>query len=223
MANKNYTQNQNNITITLEAESKHNTSIGPNGEILYDCPIEIHDQQDLNNYGISWSDCRTLSFNGSARVAVYFMKVESRAVAEYHWSYLDSLHSKEYAAARCMIPGLRKPFIKCPTTVSCATCPYKDARKPPVVSWDQMIDEDGYGPGADEPVEREVMAKAEYQAIRAMMDAEDARIAKVLELRTLRGYTVKQIVRGLRLSEPRIYQLLARAKAIGAEYRRNNG
>ena len=67
------------VKAQLEAEFKHNTSIGANGEILYDAPIEIKDQADLDNYGITWDDCRTLNFHGSEKVTVYFFKTENRA------------------------------------------------------------------------------------------------------------------------------------------------
>ena len=107
----------------LEAEFKHNTSIGADGTIFYDAPIQIRDQQDLDNYHISWQDCRTLNFRGSERVTVFFMKVESRALAEYMWASLNTQHSRGYAATRCWIPGKRKPFIRCPDTTPCASCP----------------------------------------------------------------------------------------------------
>ena len=71
MAKQNSTQNQSNITITLEAEFKHHTSIGPSGEVLYDAPMEIKNQADLDAYGITWDDCRTLNFHGSEKVTVY--------------------------------------------------------------------------------------------------------------------------------------------------------
>ena len=56
-----------------------------------------------------------------------------------------------------------------------------------------------------------------------MMDAEDTRIAKAFEMKILQGYTVREIAAKLKISEPRVYQLIARAKAIGREYRKNNG
>ena len=59
----------------LEAEFKHGTSIGPDGEILYDCPIEINDDADMRNFGITKQDCRYLHFNGSQRMRVYFYKI----------------------------------------------------------------------------------------------------------------------------------------------------
>ena len=205
-----------------EATFRHNTSIGPNGEILYDAPIEIKDQQDLKNYGITWSDCRTLNFHGSDKVTVYFFKTENRAFAEYQWSYLDTQHSRGYASVRCMIPGKRKSFIKCPDTVSCATCPYKDKKQSPIISWNSLA-ETGYEPADSAPVDEQVGAKMEYESIKAVMDAEDTRIARAFEMKELQGYSVREIAAGLQISQPRVYQLIARAKAIGREYRDNNG
>ena len=108
----------------LEAEFKHGTSIGANGEILYDCPIEIKGQADLDNYGIGWDDCKTLNFHGSEKMTVYFFKTENRAFAESQWSYLDTQHSSGYYSVRCMVPGKRKAFIKCRDTNKCSACPY---------------------------------------------------------------------------------------------------
>ena len=210
---------------TLEGEFKHGTSVGSNGEILYDCPIQIKDRQDLANYGITWDDCKTLHFGTSESMTVYYLKVENRAFAESQWTYLDNLHSRGYASVRCMVPGKKKAFIKCPDTNSCTRCPY--GRKPedkeaPVISWDGLI-ETGYDPGAYNSTEEQVQAKMEYAYIRSLWDKEDPRIAQAFEAKELYGYKVEEIAPMLKVSEPRVYQLIARAKAIGKEYRRNNG
>lgn len=179
---------------------KHGTSIGENGEILYDAPIEIKDQADMSNYGITDSDCRYLNFNGSQKMRVYFFKTENRQFAEAQWAYIDTLHSSGYASARC-------PYGRTPET-----------REAPVISWDGMVDS-GYEPEAECSVERQVMARIEYQEIRARMDAEDPRIAIAFEAKELYGDSVKEIAHDLGVSEPRIYQLVARAKEIGKNYK----
>ena len=206
----------------LEAKFKHYTSIGADGTILYDAPIQIRDQEDLDNYHISWRDCRTLNFHGSERLTVYFMAVESRALAEYMWASLDTQHSRGFASTRCWIPGKRKPFIRCPDTISCANCPHKEDKQAPVISWDGLV-ESGYEAAAGASPEENAVAKSEYRSIKAVMDAEDPRISKAFEMKELLGFTVKEIATELHISEPRVYQLVARAKAIGREYRQNNG
>ena len=205
----------------LEAEFKHNTSIGADGAILYDAPIQIRDQQDLDNYHISWRDCRTLNFHGSERVTVFFMKVENRALAEYLWASLDTEHSRGYASARCMIPGKQKAYIKCPDTNSCANCPHKGDKQAPVISWDGLV-ESGYELAAGASPEESAVTKSEYEGIKAAMDGEDIRILRVVEMKELLGYTVKEIAAELLVSEPRIYQILSRARKIGREYRQKN-
>ena len=205
----------------LEAEFKHNTSIGANGEILYDAPIEIKNKEDLNNYGITWNDCRTLNFHGSEKVTVFFIRTKNRALAEYLWSALDTQHSRGFASVRCMIPGKRKLFIKCPDTNSCAACPNKAKKRSPIISWDDLT-ENGYEPIVDYSLHEQVEAKLLYESIKAVMDTEDTRIAKALEMKVLLGFSVKEIAAELGVSEPRTYQLLSRGKEIGIEYRANN-
>ena len=208
----------------LGAEFKHGTSIGANGEILYDCPIEIKDKADLDNYNIGWDDCRFLNFNGSQKMRVYFYKTPDQAFAESQWEYINTLHSSGYFSVRCMVPGKRKAFVRCRDTNRCAECPYgrtPETKQIPVVSWDGLLDT-GWEPTPAESVEHQVMAKLEYQAIRALMDAEDPRIAIAFEAKELYGDSVKKIAADLGVSEPRVYQLLNRAKAIGRQFREDN-
>ena len=220
MSNRNELQGSNNTQ--SESTFRHHTSIGANGEILYDAPYEIKNQADLDNFGITWDDCLTLNFHGSEKVTVYFYKTENRALAEYLWSALDTQHSRGFASVRCMIPGKRKAFIKCPDTNSCANCPNKDKKRSPIISWDGLT-EDGYEPVEGYTMSEQVEAKLLYERIKAVMDAEDTRIARALEMKVLLGFSVKEIAAELGVSEPRTYQLIARAKAIGKEYRTNNG
>ena len=207
----------------LEAEFKHGTSIGDNGEILYDCPIEIKDKADLDNYGITDADCRYLNFNGSQKMRVFFYKTPDRMFAESQWEYINNVHSRGYSSTRCMVPGQRKAFIRCKDTNKCSECPYgrtPETKQASLVSLDGLV-EDGYEPETADSVEQQAVAKMEYAEIRARMDAEDPRIAKAFEARELLGDSVTSIAADLGVSEPRVYQLLRRAKEIGKEYRMN--
>ena len=211
-----------NGSAPLEAEFKHHTSVGANGEILYDAPYEIKSQDDLDTWGITWDDCKVLNFHGSEKVSVYFIRTENRALAEYLWSDLDTQHSRGFASVRCMIPGKRKAFIKCPDTNSCANCPNKDKKQAPIISLDGLT-ETGYVPVEGSAVYEQVEAKLEYERIKAMMDAEDPRIAKVFEMKVLMGFSVREIAEELNVSQPRIYQLIARGRKNSEAYRANNG
>jgi DNA-directed RNA polymerase specialized sigma24 family protein len=155
---------------------------------------------------------------------VYFFKTPNRAFAEAQWEYINTLHSSGYFSIRCMVPGKRKAFVRCRDTNKCSACPYgrtPETKQIPVVSWDGLLDT-GWEPAPAESVEHQVMARLEYQAIRALMDAEDPRIAIAFEAKELYGDSVKKIAADLGVSEPRVYQLLNRAKAIGRQFREDN-
>ena len=86
-----------------------------------------------------------------------------------------------------------------------------------MISLDGLL-EDGYEPALAESVEHRVLRKIEYEEIRALMDAEDPRIALAFEGKELYGETVQEIAAELGVSAPRVYQLIARAKEIGRTY-----
>ncbi len=210
----------NKVNISNSDDFKHRTSIGENGELLYDAPIVIQNQDDMKNYGITDKDCRYLHFGTSQKLRVYFFKTTSRAFADYQWEYINNLHSSSYFATRCMVPGRRKAYVKCRDTNKCSACPYgrtPETKEAAVVSWDGLIDA-GFEPISTDSVEEQVIAKATYEELRKYMDAEDPRIAQAFEAKEIFGASVKQIAKELQVSEPRVYQLIARAKAIGREY-----
>ena len=45
---------------------------------------------------------------------------------------------------------------------------------------------------------------------------------RAFEMKELQGYSVKEIAAELQVSQPRVYQLLNRAKAIGRQFREDN-
>ena len=154
---------------------------------------------------------------------MYFYKTTNRAFAEAQWEYINNVHSRGYNSTRCMVPGQRKAFIRCKDTNKCSECPYgmtPETKQASLVSLDGLV-EDGYEPETADSVEQQAVAKMEYAEIRARMDAEDPRIARAFEARELLGDSVTRIAADLGVSEPRVYQLLRRAKEIGKEYRLN--
>ena len=98
----------------------------------------------------------------------------------------------------------------------------EELKQAPIISWDGLT-ESGYEPAAGASPEESTMTKSEYEIIKAAMDAEDIRIAKAFEMKELFGFSVREIAAEFQLSESRVYQLIARAKAIGREYRQENG
>ena len=173
----------NKVDLNNSGEFKHGTTVGENGEILYDAPVVIRDKADMSNYGITHDDCKYLHLGRSQRILVYFYKTPNRAFAEYQWECLNNMHSSGYNSTRCIVPGTRKPFVKCPDTNKCSQCPYgrtPETKQAAFVSFDELVDS-GWEPAPEETVERQVIAKREYEELRALMDAEDIRIAQAHE------------------------------------------
>ena len=201
---------------------RHRTSVGENGQILYDAPVQISTKADMDNYGITKEDCKYLHFGGSQKIQVYFLKTTNRAFAQFQWESINNLHSAGYFRSRCMLPGKRKAYVRCRDTNKCSECPYgmtPETRQAAVVSLEGLI-ESGWDPAQEESMEQQAVRKSEYEEIRARMDAEDPRIARAFEAKELFGDPVRKIAENLGVSEPRVYQLIARAKAIGREYRK---
>ena len=214
----------NKVNESNRGDFKHRTSIGENGELFYDAPVLIRDQDDMRYFGISDKDCRYLHFGASQKMRVYFFKTTNRAFAEYQWEHINNLHSSGYYSTRCMVPGVRKRFVRCRDTNKCTACPYgmtPETKQASVISWDGLIDA-GCEPNTTDSVEGQVIAKTTYEKLRDRMDQEDPRILQAFEAKELFGASVKEIARNLGVSEPRVYQLIARAKAIGKEYQKDN-
>ena len=86
-----------------------------------------------------------------------------------------------------------------------------------VISWDELI-KGGYEPTSADSVEGQGNTNKMYEELCDRMNAEDPRIARALEARIFRDDPVKKIAKDLNVSEPRIYQMLTRAKTIVREY-----
>ena len=208
------------VDVSNSGEFKHRSYVSENGETLYDAPIEIKDRADMENYGINVEECKYLHLGSSQRILVYFYKTTNRAFAEYQWEHINNMHSSGYYSTRCMVPGQRKVFIRCKDTNKCSACPYgrtPDTKQAAIISLDGLV-EDGYEPETCGFVEQQAMAKMEYAELRARMDAEDPRIARAFEAKELLGDSVTRIAADFGISEPRVYQLIARAKAIGKDF-----
>lgn len=200
------------------AEYRHRTSVSETGQILYDAPVPIRDEADLANYHIQWSDCKTLRFGGGEKITVYFLAVESREVAEYLWTNINTEHTRRFTERRCFIPGQRKEWIRCPRCNSCEKCPHKYDRKPPVISYDRL-EEVNYEPEVTKSAEEVAMEKLQYQEISKLLSAVDDRLAGVVEAKVLREESVKIIADRLGVKASRIYQMLDRVKEIGEDYK----
>lgn len=208
--------------VRRETGFQHGITIDPDGTIWFDCPQEIRNQADLDYFGITRKDCKPFGYNGTKKITVFYFKTTNLAYARDQWLWLNREYCREYRDQRCMIPGQRKAFIKCPITISCSKCPYKDVRQSPVISWDKAIDETGYELGSSAPADEQAIARVIWQEVRAMMDKVDKRIATVFEMQKLYGFSSKEIAAKLGLSQKCVDKLIAQAREICKAYAKEN-
>ena len=208
-----------------DADFAHYTFIGENGEILYHMPIRA-DEIHLEDFDATTEDLVTLRFHGTDPTRVLFVKTERRELAEFYWAQLTQDHNSKVMETRCIVPARRGGWLICPRNNSCdpKRCPYgkqPEEKQRHTVSWDHLISR-GFEPAISAPVETQAIWNVEKQQVKVIMDNEDPRIWKVLVMREEYGMTVENIAEELAISPPRVYQLLARGKAIGAQFRKDN-
>ena len=204
---------------------RYQTKIGENGETLYHAPIEIHDQADLDNYGITWKDCRVISFGGTDRRRVFFYDTPSRDLAEDFWRQLNRDHMERVSAKRCMIPGEKKALVRCATANSCDRCPY--GRKPAdrernEISLDRML-ENMHEPAGFQDEDGSLSGIAGtfhllLEDLKGIMDAENPVMMDVLRMKHLEGYTAQEIADQLGCPLRRVYTMLLRIRQLTLAY-----
>ena len=209
-----------NAQTKIELSEKLTTTTDENGRPVYYFPIEIKDKADLENYDITWDDCKTLRFGESDPITVYYFPTTNKALADFHWAELNTKHSKEYRSTRCTVPGKRKKLIKCPDTNKCSSCPFgrkPEDRKPNTISWDDLI-----GTRYEQSDDRETRARLawkEFEAVKVWMDEKDPNIARAIVLKEMYGYKAKEIAELLSITEREVYSCQDQAKAIGKKYK----
>ncbi len=200
----------------------HRTYVGEHGEVLYEMPLDA-EEINLNDFNATKDNLVTLRYYGSDRIKVLFVKTDNLELAKYQWSYIDGKHNRKMRDSRCMVPGAHGMII-CPKKNNCNRCPF--GRKPEekqrnTISLDGLVGTN-YEPSMGVPVETQVIRKIELEEVIARMNARDPRIWQAFAMKELYGESVDVIRKALGVSAPRVYQLVAAAKTIGKQYRKEN-
>ena len=195
--------------------------INENGETVYLMPIVIKNRADLENYHIGWKDCKTLYFGKCKGDTVYFYQTTDKALADFHWSEVNTQHSADYRKNRCKIPGTLKPLITCPDTNKCSNCPYpeyRDKHQPDNLSWELMAEEGYEVPGENHEMRR-FKARMEINDVCKVISQKNPKYTMAIVLKEYCGYSVPEIAKKLNDTERNIYFYLNQAKAIGKKYK----
>ncbi len=200
----------------IEAETL--ATLVNSGKKVYAAPIEIEHKGQLETLGIGWKHCRTWRI-GSKPVIVHLTPADEDTY-KFLVRDLRARHRDEYRASRCMIPGQRKPLIRCPDDNCCQECPYpeyRDKHQANQISYEQMI-ELGEDVGGSSRMIDQLESKMQYREIRQIMDKENALMTQVFEMKELGDMSAKEIAKELGITERQVYYLHSKALAIGQKY-----
>ena len=207
------------LTLT-EAETL--AALVKSGKKVFAAPIEIEHSDQLESLGITWAECRTWHI-GSSQVTVHLTPADE-ATYKMLLNDLRAKHREEYRRRRCQIPGKLKPLITCPECNRCAECPYPDYRdqhKANNLSWEGLI-ESGYEASHSIDDIRQAEIRMELDAVCRELDKKNPKISRAIILKEYYDFSVSEIASKLDEPERGVYYLLAEAKRIGKQYRKNN-
>lgn len=199
------------------AELEQKAALEANGEVVYGAPLEITDEHQLHDLGLTWDNCRTWRV-GTDRVKVH-LTPSNQETHDFLLKELRSQHNKTHREKRCMVPGTRKPIIRCPESNHCTACPYpaiRDNHMPNTISWDKLIEDCGEESQPDEHNQLEV--KMELQAVMQEINVVNPKFMQAIILK-FSGYSAREIAEMMHDTERNIYYFIAEAKKIGAIFK----
>ena len=206
------------------ANFRHQTVTGENGETLFFAPVRIRNDSDLKTFMVDKTARWTLPFGHSAlKYKVLYFMTESEEMSEDFWMKINSEHSQENRMKRCLVPGKRRPLIPCPECNSCAKCPfpeYRDKHEMQEVVFDDEIKVQRTR-STESPDYHKLEVKWKIQGACKMMDEQNPLFAKAIILKEYNGYTVPEIAEILHCTEYDVRYYLRRAIEIGKEFKKD--
>lgn len=194
-------------------------SILSEGKRVWMAPIVIEDDGQLETLCVTRSKCRMWR-SGPDKVLVYLTPADEKTFRFLKLN-MDSVRKREERNRRCMVPGKRNDFVRCPECYHCDACPFGmkgKVRTSRTVSRDILMESELEIAVSPDTVE-DIVLKHEFLAeMREMMRRKNERILQVFELKMEKGYDVQEVAEALGESKRNVYYFLSEAKRICREY-----
>ena len=196
-----------------EVETK--AALEKSGKTVYYAPIEIESREQLDSLGITWNQCRTWRI-GMRPVIVHLTPCDEDT---YNLLFRDlrNEYHREYRDTRCLVPGKKKPLIRCPESNRCNACPYgitEENRRANLISLDEMA-ENGPEEWLADPITAQNDTNLILEAALDTIGSKNSKSWYAVILKNYYGLSVSEIAKIMDDTERNVYYYLSEAKRIG--------
>ncbi len=191
------------------------------GKRVWMAPVVIEDEGQLETLYVSRGRCRTWH-SGPEKRLVYLTPADEETFAFLKLE-MDATRKRAERNRRCMIPGVRNEYVRCPECYHCSECPFGrggEARTGRTVSRDLMLEtEQETAVCADTP-EDIVLRREMLEEVCERMRRKNERILQAFVMKVEQGYDVREVAEALGETSRNVYYYLSEAKRICREYAR---
>ena len=171
--------------------------------------------QYFKQYSPSLNRDMEMKVYGHAGRPVLFIPCQNGRFYDFENFHMTDVWAPWIAAGRCMVPGVRRAFKRCPDRNSCARCPYgrsPDQKQPPVISLDSLL-EDGYEEGSDDTTADPVVSSLYLDDVLRHLREENPVFLDIVYLRA-DGLTLDEISAKLSIPRTTLHRMLQKIRQI---------
>ena len=184
------------------------------GQTVYLAPLVIENEGQYETLHISRSACRYCVY-GRIRHLIHFTPA-GKEISDLFTSELEQLSKSILRQHRCLIPGTRKDYIRCPEENRCCECPFgkrADKIDSQFISLEALL-QSGYEPIGSEPISNHIIRKDEYNRLMEELFRSGKKPYQAFILHMIRGYSVEETADMMQEKPRNIYYYLNEAKKI---------
>lgn len=190
------------------------------GKRVWMAPVVVEGGQPESPY-VSRGRCRTWR-SGPEKCMVYLTPADE-ATFTYLKLEMDAVRKREERNRRCLVPGTRNDYVRCPECYRCDQCPFGrtgEVRTGRTVSRDLLLESELETAVCRETPEDLVLREEMMSEIRGRMRRKNERILRAFEMKVMQGYDVKEVAEAMGETSRNVYFYLSEAKRICREYAR---
>ena len=190
------------------------------GKQVWMAPMVIEDERQLKEMGLSRSRCRTWR-SGREKRLVYLTPADQKTFV-YLKKEMDAARKRAERNRRCLVPGTRNDFVRCPECRRCDQCPFGregEIRTERMVSREKLLEKDLETAVCRDTPEKIILEREMIREVKDRMRRKNERILQAFEMKVLQGLDVREAAERLGDTGRNVYYYVSEAKRIAREFR----